>query len=123
MKAISNQITYTMYRLVIRFTFNNTYMTLTNVRGDTILSLSAGNAGFKGSKRGSSYAAEVLFNNIIKLCENNKYNNIIVYIDGIGKGRKTLMRMIKSTKLNIISLNDITSLPHNGCKLPSKRRV
>jgi len=123
MKVISSQLTYTVYKLVIKFTFNNTYITLTTAKGDVITSISAGNAGFKGSKRGSSYASEVLFNNLIKICENNKYDNILLYIDGSGKGRKTLMRMIKSAKLNIISINDITSLPHNGCKLPSKRRV
>lgn len=123
MKVISSQLTYTVYKLIVKFTFSNTYITLTTARGDVIVSTSAGNAGFKGSKRGSSYASEVLFNNLIKVCENNKYDNIILYIDGSGKGRKTVMRMIKSVKLNIISINDITALPHNGCKLPSKRRV
>lgn len=114
---------YILYKLIWKMSFSNTFVTLTNAQGDVLYNASSGSIGFKGSKRASSYAVEVLCSNVIKYCNSQRISNILLYFNGVGKGRKISSKILKGSNLNILYINDVTSLPFNGCKLPAKRRV
>ena len=102
-------------------TNNNTIITATNNKGDVILWNSGGTIGLKGGKRGSSYAAHKLARNLAKKILKIGISQIKVKIKGFGQGRRSAIKGLKSTKIKIEQIQDITPIPHNGCR-PSKRR-
>jgi len=102
-------------------TNNNTIITATNNKGDVILWNSGGTIGLKGAKRGSSYAAHKLARSLAKKILKRGINQIKVKIKGFGQGRRSAIKGLKSTKIKIEQIQDITPVPHNGCR-PSKRR-
>lgn len=104
-------------------TSNNTKITVTNNEGKTLVWASGGSVGFKGSKRSTSYAAQATAEIVGEKAYRLGIRNIQVRLKGIGKGRFSVAKGLKSAGLRIESISDVTPLPHNGCRPPKKRRV
>lgn len=105
-------------------TFNNTIVTISNSSGDVICNSSAGRCGFKGSRKGTPYAAQLAAETAIKIAmENYDFKRADVHVCGPGAGRDSALRALHSAGLEIKSLTDTTPIPHNGCRPPKKRRV
>jgi len=107
----------------IQSTFNNTIVTITNVNGDTISWASAGSLGFKGSRKNTPFAAQTAAEKVALEALKNGIKNIEILVKGQGSGRETAIRAIENVGLQISSIKDITSVPHNGCRPPKRRRV
>ena len=105
----------------INSTFNNTIITITDNTGNTISWSSSGNKGFKGSRKSTPFAAQLAAEEAGKKAIEHGMKNIEVVVKGPGNGRESAIRALNSTGLNISIINDITPIPHNGCR-PSKRR-
>jgi small subunit ribosomal protein S11 len=107
----------------INATFNNTIVTITDLKGNTITWSSAGSTGFKGSRKGTAFAAqtasEIATSNAVTL----GLKSVDILVKGQGAGRETAIRAVQNRGLEIKSIKDITSVPHNGCRPPKKRRV
>jgi small subunit ribosomal protein S11 len=107
----------------IQSTFNNTIVTITNINGDTISWASAGSLGFKGSRKNTPFAAQTAAEKVALEALKNGMKNIEILVKGQGSGRETAIRAIENVGLQISSIKDITSVPHNGCRPPKRRRV
>ena len=109
--------------LYIRSSFNNTIITLTTFNGDTIAWSSAGSCGFKGARKGTPFAAKIAIENILKRCFDIGIKQVKVLVNGSGPGRETAIRSLQKVSLQIILIRDMTTIPHNGCRPPKKRRI
>jgi small subunit ribosomal protein S11 len=107
----------------IQATFNNTVITLTDPKGNSIGWSSAGTAGFKGSRKSTPYAAQVAAQQAARLAQENGMRELDVYIKGPGPGREAAIRSLQSAGLVVRSITDVTPIPHNGCRPPKRRRV
>jgi small subunit ribosomal protein S11 len=107
----------------IQSTFNNTIVTITNLKGDTISWASAGSSGFKGARKSTPFAAQTAAEKASIEALNRGLKNVEILVKGQGSGRETAIRAIESAGFEILSIEDITSIPHNGCRPPKKRRV
>ena len=107
----------------IQSTFNNTIVTITDSKGNTIAWASAGSSGFKGARKGTPFAAQTASENACINAASLGLKKIDIFVNGQGAGRETAIRAIQNTGLEILSITDITSVPHNGCRPPKKRRV
>ena len=107
----------------IQSTFNNTIVTITNLTGNTISWASGGSSGFKGARKGTPFAAQMAAEKIALKALNIGIRNVQILIKGQGSGRETAIRAIEGAGLEIISIHDITPIPHNGCRPPKRRRV
>jgi len=107
----------------VKSSFNNTIITITNLVGDTISWASAGSLGFKGTRKGTPFAAQTTTEKAAFDALNKGVKNVEILIKGQGSGRETVIRAIKRAGLKIISVQDITSVPHNGCRPPKRRRI
>lgn len=107
----------------IQSTFNNTIVTVTNFKGDTISWASAGSSGFKGARKSTPFAAQTAAEKASIEALNSGLKNVEILVKGQGSGRETAIRAIETAGFEILSIEDITSLPHNGCRPPKKRRV
>ena len=107
----------------IRSSFNNTAITLTDLHGNVIAWGSAGTAGFKGSRKGTAYAAQKAAEDAAKRCIEMGLRKVEVYIKGPGSGREAAIRSIQASGIQITSIRDVTPIPHNGCRPPKRRRV
>jgi len=107
----------------IKATFNNVIITLTDVQGNTISCASSGKMGFKGSKKNTPFAAQVTAESAGKEAFDAGLRKIDVLIKGVGSGRDAAIRSLSVVGLEVVSIKDITPLPHNGCRPPKKRRV
>lgn len=121
LKNITNKTHY--ISCYINATFNNTIINVTDQVGNTLYICSGGQVGFKGSKRSTAYAAEVAGQIIGKKLIQIGIEEVRVLLKGIGKGRKSSLKGLKSSGLKIIFLKDITPFPYNGCRLKKKRRL
>jgi small subunit ribosomal protein S11 len=110
-------------RAYIQSTFNNTIVTLTDTEGNVIAWGSSGTAGFKGSRKGTPYAAQLAAHDAARKAMEHGLRQIEVYIKGPGSGREAAIRSLQSSGLCITSIADITPIPHNGCRPPKRRRV
>jgi len=110
-------------RAYIQSTFNNTMVTLTDPEGNVIAWGSSGTAGFKGSRKGTPYAAQLAARDAARRAMEHGLRQIEVYVKGPGSGREAAIRSLQSAGLYITSIRDVTSIPHNGCRPPKKRRV
>ncbi len=110
-------------RAYIQSTFNNTMVTLTDPQGNVIAWASSGTAGFKGSRKGTPYAAQLAARDAAKRAMEHGLRQIEVYIKGPGSGREAAIRSLQSSGLYITSIKDVTPIPHNGCRPPKRRRV
>lgn len=109
--------------LYIFSSYNNTILTLTNENGDVLSWASAGKIGFKGTKKGTPYAANRVAEVIAQSIQRLKINEIKVRVKGIGSGRDSAIRALVARGVNIVSIEDVTPVPHNGCRPPKARRV
>lgn len=110
-------------RVYIQSTFNNTIVTVTDSRGDVIAWGSAGSAGFKGSRKGTPYAAQLAAQRAARQATNDGLRQVDVYVKGPGSGREAAIRTLQASGLIITSIRDVTPIPHNGCRPPKKRKV
>lgn len=107
----------------IKSTFNNTIITITNIAGDTISWASAGNLGFKGSRKSTPFAAQTAAEKAALEAKSTGLKIVKIFVKGPGSGRETSIRAIEGAGLKITLIQDITSVPHNGCRPPKRRRV
>ena len=107
----------------IRSTFNNTIITITDMNGNAVSWASAGEMGFKGSRKSTPYAAQVAAETAAKLAMEHGMKTVEVYVKGPGNGREAAIRALQTTGLNITLIKDVTPIPHNGCRPPKRRRV
>ena len=107
----------------IRSSFNNTIITLTNLKGDTLAWSSAGSCGFKGTRKGTPFAAKIAIETLLKRCFDYRIKQIKVLANGPGPGRETVIRILQKNDLQISSIYDKTNKPHNGCRSSKKRRI
>ncbi|MDD5363062.1 MAG: 30S ribosomal protein S11 [Ignavibacteria bacterium] len=107
----------------IRATFNNVIVTLTDAYGNTVSWASSGKMGFKGSKKNTPFAAQMCAEAAAKEAFDLGLKKIEVLIKGVGSGRDAAVRALNTAGLEILSIKDITPLPHNGCRPPKRRRV
>ncbi len=108
---------------MIKATFNNTIVTLTNSNGDVISWCTAGKMGFRGSKKSTPFAAGVAAETAAKTAIDMGLRKIEVRVKGPGAGRESAIRSLQAAGLEVIAIRDLTPIPHNGCRPPKKRRV
>lgn len=104
-------------------TFNNTMVTLSDLNGNVISWASAGQLGFKGSRKSTPYAAQQAAEEAAKKAMEHGLKSIEVYVKGPGSGREAAIRSLQASGLEINLIKDITPIPHNGCRPPKRRRV
>ncbi len=107
----------------IRSTFNNSIITLTDVNGNTISWASAGELGFKGSRKSTPFAAQMAAETAAKAAIEHGLKSVDVFVKGPGQGRESAIRALQAAGLEITSIKDVTPIPHNGCRPPKRRRV
>ena len=107
----------------IQSTFNNTIVTITNLTGDTIAWASAGSAGFKGARKSTPFAAQTAAEKAALQALSTGMKSVEILVKGQGSGRETAIRAIEGAGFHISSIQDITSVPHNGCRPPKRCRV
>jgi len=107
----------------INSTFNNTIVTITDPKGNTISWASAGSTGFKGARKGTPFAAQTASEAATANAVSLGLKTVEVLVKGQGSGRETAIRAVQNGGLEISAIKDITSVPHNGCRPPKKRRV
>lgn len=107
----------------IRATFNNTIVTITDTAGNAISWASAGELGFKGSRKSTPYAAQTAAEQAGRLAVEHGMKTVEVYVKGPGAGRESAIRALQTAGLNITLIRDVTPIPHNGCRPPKRRRV
>lgn len=107
----------------IRATFNNTIVTITDMAGNAISWASAGELGFKGSRKSTPYAAQTAAEQAARLAIEHGMKTVEVYVKGPGAGRESAIRALQTAGLNITLIRDVTPIPHNGCRPPKRRRV
>ena len=107
----------------IQATFNNTIVTITDPAGGVVTWASAGNLGFKGSRKGTPYAAQLAAEAAAKRAVDFGMKQIDVYVKGPGAGRESAIRALQAAGLDINLIKDVTPVPHNGCRPPKRRRV
>jgi len=110
-------------RAYIQSTFNNTIITLTDPQGNVIAWGSSGTAGFKGSRKGTPYAAQLAARDAARKAMEHGLRQIEVFVRGPGSGREAAIRSLQSSGLYITGIRDVTPIPHDGCRPPKKRRV
>ncbi len=110
-------------RAYIQSTFNNTIITLTDPEGNVIAWGSSGTAGFKGSRKGTPYAAQLAAQDAARKAMVHGLRQVEVYVRGPGSGREAAIRSLQSSGLYITGIRDVTPIPHNGCRPPKRRRV
>src|SRR5438270_13111879 len=107
----------------IRSTFNNTLVTISDVKGDVISWSSAGAIGFKGTKKGTPFAAQIAAENAARKAMEHGLRRVDVFVKGPGSGRETAIRSLQAVGVEVAMIKDVTPIPHNGCRAPKRRRV
>ena len=107
----------------IRATFNNTIVTVTDTEGNAISWASAGELGFKGSRKSTPFAAQSASETAAKAAIDQGLKSVEVYVKGPGSGRESAIRALEAVGLQITLIRDVTPIPHNGCRPPKRRRV
>ena len=111
-------------RIYIKATFNNTIMTITDAQGNALGWSSTGVHGFKGSRKSTPFAARVAADDALKKAVESGMKSVDVFVKGPGSGRESALRAISAIEdMRITSINDITPVPHNGCRPPKQRRI
>ncbi len=106
----------------VQATFNNTIVTITDVAGNTIAASSAGQVGFKGSRKSTPFAAQICAEAVAKKAMEHGVRQIAVLVKGPGSGRESAVRALQSSGFRVTFLRDVTPIPHNGCRPPKRRR-
>ncbi len=103
--------------------FNNTIVTITDLQGNTICWGSSGSAGFKGSRKSTPFAARMAAEQTVKAAQQMGLQEVELFVKGPGPGREAAIRAVQSLGIKVRMINDLTPVPHNGCRPPKKRRV
>ena len=104
-------------------TFNNTVVTITDPSGGVVAWASAGSVGFKGSRKGTPFAAQLAAEQAAKKAMDHGMRSVQVYVKGPGAGRESVLRSLQAAGFGITVIRDVTPIPHNGCRPPKRRRV
>ena len=107
----------------IQSTFNNTLVTITDVKGNAISWASAGARGFKGSRKSTPFAAQLAAEEAGRKAMDHGMKNIAVFVKGPGSGRESAVRALQQVGFRVTIIRDVTPIPHNGCRAPKRRRV
>jgi len=107
----------------IRSTFNNTMVTITDANGATLSWASAGTSGFKGSRKGTPFAAQLSAERAARAAMEHGLREVEVFVKGPGAGREAAIRALQSAGLEVSMIKDVTPIPHNGCRPPKRRRL
>ncbi|HHT01319.1 MAG TPA: 30S ribosomal protein S11 [Firmicutes bacterium] len=107
----------------IQSTFNNTIVTITDTNGNALSWASAGGIGFKGSRKGTPFAAQIAAEKAAKEAMEHGMRTVDVMVKGPGAGREAAIRSLQATGLEVNTIKDVTPIPHNGCRPPKRRRV
>ena len=107
----------------VQSTFNNTIVSITDSRGDLISWASAGSVGFKGSRKGTPFAAQLAAENAARKAQDHGLRRVDVHVKGPGAGRETAIRALQVIGIEVNIIKDVTPIPHNGCRPPKRRRV
>lgn len=107
----------------IKSTFNNTFISITDVAGNAVSWSSAGNAGYKGSRKSTPYAAQLAAESAAKIAMEHGMRQVEVFVKGPGAGREAAIRSLQAAGLEVNAIKDVTPIPHNGCRPPKRRRV
>jgi small subunit ribosomal protein S11 len=107
----------------IQATFNNTIITITDPQGNVVSWSSAGMHGFRGSRKSTPYAAQVTAENAARKAMDHGMRQVDVFVKGPGSGRESAVRSLQGAGLTVVSISDVTPIPHNGCRPPKRRRV
>jgi small subunit ribosomal protein S11 len=110
-------------RAYVQSTFNNTQITLTDPNGNVLAWASAGQSGFKGSRKSTPYAAQIAAEGAARRAMEHGLRQVDVLVKGPGSGREAAIRALQSSGLIVLSIKDSTPVPHNGCRPPKRRRV
>ena len=109
--------------IYISSTYNNTIITLADCNGNVLSWTSAGRLGFKGTKKATPFAASKVAEGISQTVKKMRIEKIYIFVNGVGSGRDSALRSLAARGLNIVSVKDVTPIPHNGCRPPKVRRV
>lgn len=120
-KKIQKQVS--VGRAYIKATYNNTIITFTDQAGNTLAWASAGLAGFRGPKKSTPYAAGIIVKRAAEKVKERGLKDVSVFVKGVGSGREAAIRALNANGLNILSIKDVTPIPHNGCRPRKPRRV
>jgi small subunit ribosomal protein S11 len=107
----------------IHASYNNTIITVTEANGDVVSWASAGASGFRGARKATPYAAQIAAENAIRKAQIYGFERAHIYIKGVGSGREQAMRGITANNVELLSITDVTAMPHNGCRKKKRRRV
>jgi small subunit ribosomal protein S11 len=107
----------------IKSSFNNTIITISDQQGNTLAWASAGNVGFKGSRKSTPFAAQLAAETAARRAMEHGVRRVDVVVKGPGSGRETAIRSIQNTGIEVLGIKDVTPIPHNGCRPPKRRRV
>ena len=107
----------------IQATFNNTIVTITDQQGNTLSWKSSGSLGFRGSRKGTPFAAQQAAVNAANMARDNGVRSVDVRVSGPGSGRESAIRALAAAGIEVRSIRDVTPMPHNGCRPPKRRRV
>ena len=107
----------------IRSTFNNTIVSISDLQGNVVSWASAGNMGFKGSRKGTPFAAGMAAESAAKVAAEHGMREVRVYVKGPGSGREAAIRSLQTAGIDVTTIKDVTPIPYNGCRPPKRRRV
>jgi len=107
----------------VQATYNNTIVSISDLNGNIIAQSSAGESGFKGPKKATPYAATIIVKNIVEKVKNFGMQEVDVFVKGVGSGRESAVRALHANGINVMSIKDVTPIPHNGCRPKKPRRV
>ena len=117
------RFTGTVAKVYVQSSFNNTIITITDEKGNTLAWGSAGGSGFKGTKKGTPFAAQMTASTVARKAMDAGVKQVAVMVNGPGPGRETAIRGLQAAGLSVLSIRDITPVPHDGCRPPKPRRV
>lgn len=107
----------------IQASFNNTIISITDQAGNLVTQSSSGALGFRGSRKGTPFAAQLASENAARRAMEHGLQSVEVYVRGAGSGREAAIRSLQAAGLNVTAIRDVTPIPHNGCRAPKRRRV
>ena len=107
----------------VQSTFNNTIITISDQKGEVLSWASAGSVGFKGTKKGTPFAAQMASENAARKAAEHGLKRVEVMVKGPGSGRETAIRALSNVGFEVTLIKDVTPIPHNGCRAPKRRRV
>ncbi len=107
----------------IQCSFNNTIITITDTQGNAISASSAGKLGLRGSKKSTPYAAQMVMEDAAKAAKEHGLKSVDVFVKGPGQGRESAIRALQNVEIAVTSIQDVSPIPHNGCRPPKRRRL